>query len=357
MREAQVSERALVHQFVAALNALPDVQAQHEHASARVGELLLGVAGRRIRVLIESRKAVFPRDVQQLLWRIGEPHHRHGAEERGDAVVAVLLAESTSPGAKELLRDERVGYLEQGGSLYLPARGTYLLVDRPPPRSLTRTMRTLFTGRRAQVLHALLVRHAEWHGAKDLAAQARVSPATVSQLLTEMERIGWLETRDQGPGKQRYVREPSAVLDAWAQQVGSTPPPVPQRYFVPAVATGELMERLDDACAAHGAEYAISFEAAAHRHAPFLSSVSQVRCRLLAGPEGNAAIAQLGARAVSEGANLLVVEAASPGELLFRERTDGVWLARPVQVYLDLLGSQGRAREMAEHLRREKIGF
>jgi hypothetical protein len=43
--------------------------------------------------------------------------------------------------------------------------------------------------------------------------------------------------------------------------------------------------------------------------------------------------------------------------LLFREQFAGVWLASPIQVYLDLLCGEGRAKEMAAHLRRHRIGF
>jgi hypothetical protein len=96
---------------------------------------------------------------------------------------------------------------------------------------------------------------------------------------------------------------------------------------------------------------------AAQRYAPFLSAVSQVRCRLLAGSGADAAIADLGARVVSEGANLAVIEAKSTGDLLFRERVGGVWLASPIHVYLDLLRGEGRAKDMADHLRKERIGF
>jgi len=44
-------------------------------------------------------------------------------------------------------------------------------------------------------------------------------------------------------------------------------------------------------------------------------------------------------------------------ELLFRARIGDAWLAGPVQVYLDLLRGEGRAKEMAEHLRKERLGF
>jgi len=65
----------------------------------------------------------------------------------------------------------------------------------------------------------------------------------------------------------------------------------------------------------------------------------------------------LNARVVSQGANLAIIEAKSSGELLFRERIHEIWLASPIQVYLDLMRSEGRAKEMADHLRKERIGF
>jgi hypothetical protein len=82
-----------------------------------------------------------------------------------------------------------------------------------------------------------------------------------------------------------------------------------------------------------------------------------VRARLLIGSNADAAIGELGARVVNEGANLAIIEAKSPGDMLFRERVGGIWLASPVQVYLDLLRGKGLSKEMAEYLRKERIGF
>ena len=79
--------------------------------------------------------------------------------------------------------------------------------------------------------------------------------------------------------------------------------------------------------------------------------------RVQSGAETETAINALGARVVSEGYNLAIIEAKYPGELLFRERVGGVWLASPIQIYLDLLRSEGRSKEMAEHFRKERIGF
>lgn len=130
-----------------------------------------------------------------------------------------------------------------------------------------------------------------------------------------------------------------------------------RRYFVPAAHGEGLVEKFAEICAASKAEYAITHEAAGQRYAPFLSTVSQVRCRLPGGPAADRALGALDARVVDQGANLAVIEVKSPGELLFRESVKGIWLAGTVQVYLDLMRSEGRARELAKHLRQERIGF
>jgi len=118
-----------------------------------------------------------------------------------------------------------------------------------------------------------------------------------------------------------------------------------------------LVARIGEVFELHNVQYAITHEAAAQRYAPFLSNVSQVRARVVSGQNVDAAIADLGARVVNDGANFAVIEAKSSGELLFREKIDGLWLASPIHIYLDLLRGEGRAKEMAEHFRKERIGF
>ena len=355
-----MTEQQLLEQFLEALRELPEVHAYLDPgATGNCGhdaQIDLQVAGKSFILLIEAKKAVYPRDVRQVLWQLREASHGQ-TKGQGKELLSVMIAESISPGAKELLRDERVGYYDSGGSLYLPAPGAYVYIDKPPPKTLAKSVRSLFSGRRAQVLHTLLVHHQDWFGVNELAQQAMASPATASQVLTELERFDWLVSRGQGPSKKRHLREPAALLDAWVKQLASIRPPNLRRYYVPALKADTLLERVGEVFDAHDAGYAISHEAAAQRYSPFLSSVSQVRTRLLIGSNADDAIGDLGARIVNEGANLAIIEAKSPGELLFREQVGGIWLASPVQVYLDLLRGEGRSKEMAGHLRKERIGF
>jgi hypothetical protein len=117
------------------------------------------------------------------------------------------------------------------------------------------------------VLHALLTRHPTWVGVKELAEQAQVSPATASQVLTELERFDWVEARGQGPSKERHLREPGALLDAWTKQVVALRPAPLRRFDVPGARAEALVDRITEALDLQSVDYAITHEAAAQRYA------------------------------------------------------------------------------------------
>ncbi len=365
MDNLRLSEADLLEKLLEALQKLPDIHARPPvPVPAQRGpdspspdfEIHLDVAGRPLTLIVETKKSVYPRDVRQILWQVRQfGAFEHIAGE--DMLVPLLASESISPGAKELLCKERVGYFDTGGSLYIPAHGAYIFIDKPPPKALEKSMRGLFKGKRAQVLHTLLIKHEEWFGVKELAELAKVSSGTASETLSALERFDWLESRGQGPSKERFLANPGALLDEWSRQPAANRQRSERRYYVPSLDPDALMEKLAHLCSAHGAEYALTREAAAQLYAPFLSSLTRVACRMAPGDAMDTALGELNARIVSEGVNLVVLETHSQGEFLFRERIRGIALASPIQVYLDLIQGKGRANELAQHLRQERIGF
>lgn len=353
------TERQLLDGLLKALLELPEAEVKLRRISEQQGgpsrrydaQVDLRVGGTATTLLIDVKKTLYPRDVRQVLWRFSE------FASRSPHSLFFLAAQSISPGAKDLLREKRVGYYDSGGSLFLFATNIYVYVDRPPPKSMSKSIRSLFSGRRAQVLQAVLMWQREWIRVKDLAKEAKVSSATASQVLMELERFDWVVSRGQGPNKQRHLRSPGALLDAWVNQLASMQSLSIRRYFVPSVRAEELVDRLAEVCADKKTEYAITHEAAGQLYAPFLSTISQVRCRMLADLSADETLSALGARLVTEGWNLGVIEVKSTDELLFRNLVNGTWLANPVQVYLDLMRSDGRGKELAMHLRNEKLAF
>lgn len=349
-------EQQLIDQFLKVLEELPEVRAKLEveqplPADAKID---LKVAGKEVTLLVEAKREGYPRDVQQAIWQLRRaeealPSHKD--------IVLVMIAEYLSPGARAQLQAEHIGYFESGGSLYLPAPGAYCYIERPSAKPFERAVRSLFSGRRAQVIHAILVNHDRWFGVHELAEVAMVSPATVSEVFSELERQDWVSLQGKGPRKERQLSQPTALLDAWAKEVRERPSPTMDRYYVPGVKADGLMQRVAEQFGKNNIEYAVSYEYAAQSYAPFLSSISQIRLRMIKSPESQAAISELGARPVAQGSNFGIIETDALGELLFRNEIHNVWLASPVKVYLDLMHGEGRSIEMAEHLRREKIGF
>lgn len=319
--------------------------------------LQIEMNGKPVTLLVETKREVFPRDAREAIWQLRRLQEALHDAEGTDSSLPILASRSISEGAKEFLRSENVSYFEEGGSLFLANPNVYILLDKPPSRKTARTQRSLFSGRRAQVLLALLQDPEPWRSVNELAEKIFVSPATVSQVLVELERREWVSTRGTGPRKQRTLQQPTALLDAWKKQIIDAPKPQLRRFFVPSLKAEELLLRVNQICEAHSIAYAITGEWAAQIYSPFLSSITQVRLRFPEDQPISALTSELKAREVGEGSNLIFLEKTSYGDFLFREHERGVWLANPIIVYLDLLQSDGRAKEMAEHLRRERIHF
>src|ERR1700733_10628813 len=143
-------EHALLDRFLCALRALPDVRVDADYIDREIrlndslgdgqvdARIDLCVADQPITLLVEAKKAIYPRDVRQVLWQL-KTLAQKTVPVGNRQIQSLLLAESISPGAKDLLRSERVGYFDEGGSLFLPARGAYLYIDKPPPKSLGRS--------------------------------------------------------------------------------------------------------------------------------------------------------------------------------------------------------------------------
>ena len=83
--------------------------------------------------MIEMKRILFLRDVHQILWKLKVFDMRLFVEPKAQEVVPFLIAESISPGAKELLKEERVGYFDSGGSFsYLPTVFISVSINRHP---------------------------------------------------------------------------------------------------------------------------------------------------------------------------------------------------------------------------------
>ncbi len=253
-----------------------------------------------------------------------------------------------------MLRDAGIGYFDTSGNLFLSGDGIYILIDKPASTRQQRSIDNLFSGSRAQTLHAVWEQGQSWFGVQTIAERARVAPATASQTLTALEKREWVRSQGAGPNKQRQLSNPRALLDDWTTyQVTAKPKPL-RHYFVSTRSVVELAWKLEEVCHGLEVEYAVTSEVAGQHYAPFLTNLSQLVCRLPA-DKVDIVVDHIGARPVRSGWNLGIIATERNRELVFREHNDGVWMASPLLTYLDLLQLPGRARDLAQHLRQEKL--
>src|SRR6185312_8156542 len=124
-------------------------------------------------VLIDAKTSSYPRDLREVARRFSA----YAASHADVPFVPMIVADAISPGGRDRLRREGIGYWDCSGSLYLKLPHALFYLDRPRGRQAPRVLRNLYRGSSAQVLHALLIEPTRaWH-VQELALQAGVSPA------------------------------------------------------------------------------------------------------------------------------------------------------------------------------------
>ena len=356
----ELEERELLDGLIDAIGGLPKGEARIGGRKVAFGprgrvdaivEAL--VAGRPLQLIVEAKREAFPRDVRETIWQLR--NYLAHLPDSDREIVPFFVARAISPGARDILREEGIGFYDLGGTLYIPAKQAFVYIDRPAPRKSSKIFDSVFQGQKARVMQAVFARRHDWLSVKQIAEETEVSPATASATLSEMERREWVDVEGAGPSKLRRLRSPRLLLDAWAEYIAGQKPPKIERYYVPVADADGLAQRLALACRQADAAYVVTSEAAAQAYAPYLSSVSQIRCRIVPGPHQRDALEALQARPVGEGWNLGVIETRARGNITVGERLGGICLAEPLQVYLDLLQGTARSKEMAAHLRAERL--
>ena len=213
---------------------------------------------------------------------------------------------------------------------------------------------SVFKGARARVLKALFVKGHEWTNVKEITHISKVSSATVSQTLQELERREWVQSDGSGPAKMRRLSHAGQMLDAWVNFLEDEKPLKYRRFYVPISDSEKIMEHVRLAFKRQNIIYAFTGEIAANAYSPYLTHVSQVHCRVSSSKHEYEALLNLDAKPVSEGWNLALLDSPA-NDFIGVVEHDGHRLASPLQVYLDLVHGKGRAKELAEHFRRERL--
>jgi hypothetical protein len=359
--EQQHEHSQLLSEAEAALQALDNLHIMRSRAEVSVhpgGRWLADrivdteVLGKSARIVVEAKCSGYPRDMQLAVAQV----MRYAQPEYDPPTIPMIIAPTISPGGRALLREKGVAYWDRSGSLYLPLPWAHYDIERPTKSAPERRIRSLYRGRSAQVLHALLHDYTRaWH-VEELAAEARVSPYTGHRVLVALEQALWVERSGRGPQSVRLLRDPGALLDAWAEE--HTLGRYRQHgYFGWSQSNAALLTHLTDLLNQQQFAYALTLESGA----TLLASHSTAAERVSVLVPAHADLARFAAAArldpAEDGANVVFLQTEEDGPFLYRQEVGRCWVASPVQLYLDLWKWPRRGREQAAHLRRERLAY
>jgi len=254
----------------------------------------------------------------------------------------VFMAPYISSKAAEICTKEAIGYADLSGNCRLCFGQVY--VDqggKPNLFAKRRDLRSLYSSKAERVLRVLLNNPRKGWKVAELANEAQVSLGQVSnvkKLLTDRE---WVIAKTGG----FVLREPGELLKEWAENYSFKRNRIRDFYSLKTIAKVEA--DLAEVFNRKGIMYALTSFSGAGRFAP---AVRYQRVMAYVEDTVKDLASLFSLKSVTTGANVSLLSPYDAGVMYGAREVDGVKIASPIQIYLDLSGFRGRGEEAANVL-------
>jgi hypothetical protein len=299
------------------------------------------IAGQRKRLAVEIKTNGQPRVARMAvdalaLIRASNPE-----------IYGVFSAPYISPQAAEICIKEKMGYLDLAGNCRLAFDQVYIEQSgNPNPFAQKRDLRSLYSPKAARVLRVLLMNPKKSWRLQALAQEAKVSLGQIANVKRLLEDREWLASSTAGLS----LSDPESLLAEWSESFDSRKNLSRNYYTLKSIS--EIEGELSRACENEGIAYALTGFSGAARYAP---SVRYQRAMAYVSQNMGKVADMLDLKEVDSGANISLFTPYDEGVLYGAQPIDGISIASPVQVYLDLVGVKGRGEEAATTLLDEVI--
>jgi transcriptional regulator with AbiEi antitoxin domain of type IV toxin-antitoxin system len=256
------------------------------------------------------------------------------------------------PQSARILKDNNLGYVDLSGNCYLAFE--HVLIEKEGKRNVrpsTRPLRSLFAPRATRVVRGLLAEPGRAWRLEELAKAAAVSLGHSHNVVKRLEDLRWLERDD---AQRIHLTKPADLLEAWADSYDYRTNEIAS-YFVSERVTRRTMADLARAAGAEGRRYAFTLSAGLSLVAPH-TRLGAIHCYLEGDPAPVAAALGLHPASEADGA-LHLLAPYDTGVFAGLLDKAGLKVVCLPQLYVDLLHSERRGAEQAEHLRREAMGY
>ena len=267
------------------------------------------------------------------------------ATESNDPVL--IVTPQLSPRILDFCRQHQLSAIDLNGRAYLRAEG--LLVDRPanPDRDFRFHLETrdLFVGKSARIIRTLLTDHDRSWVQSELVNRSKASSGLVSRIVKHLTHQGFVEKT----GTREFrLREPLALLDAWAESDNFARRTKTVRYSVFGGSPVDLAHRLNKLAADNSLTIAFTQWVAGWLRQPYTEPdvvsayVSQI--------PADTTLANSGLRPVNDAGKVWLHVPDDEGVFLETQTVKELPLVSDAQIYLDLLKTGLRGPEQATAL-------
>ncbi len=291
-------------------------------------------------VLVEAKTRVTPGQVLAFV-------ERHGKRPRRG--VPVLCSPTISPRVAELCREHAVGYLDAAGNCHIATPGLFLHIEgRAPVRRDQPKSADPFAVKSSRIVRVLLSDPRRRWQVQELARECDVSLGLASRVKHELVREAYAEVRK----RMVQVRDPESLLNAWSAKYR-----LPEAHWLYVMDDPARIERrIAEWSTASPTRYALAGFSGAWRTAPMVrTDVACVYLDLPAERDVRQFTDQFGAKEADSGANLLLWQPVDDFTFYGARAVDGLTVAAPLQLYLDLAGMRGRGEDAAREVLEKEI--
>lgn len=316
---------------------------EYPHEEAEGPDLVFEVAfprGKQV-LLVETRNTGYPRVIREAANEL----LRHMRMYPG--AYGVVAAPFISSRSAQILASEGIGYMDLAGNCRMEFGNVYIRVEgnkNPDPER--RRLKSLFAPKASRIDHALLLNPGKAWKIPEMALEVRVSIGEVHKVFRALLDQEWAERIPEG----FRLTSPRQLLDDWSADYNYRKNGV--QGFHSLEDTDVLASKLAVYCRHRKTRFALALFSGAERLAPYTR-----QNRLFAYvEEGMDELREaLSLKTVASGPNVTLMIPYDEGVFYGSRTVDGLPVASPVQLYLDLMSYRGRGEEAASFLREKEI--
>jgi hypothetical protein len=334
-----------------ALRILRDIPGITVDAQPRLGnhrpDAILRFADRQATVAVEIKQRANAATAWQLV---------HYAELYPDTPMLLIAGETTAD-ARQILQERGIAFVDglQNAHIELPGLMFHIDGHGQQRRATGYAPPTKLWGKAGVAAQALMMQPDREWTVRELAQEGGIAPALAHRVLTRLEREGVITSEGSGPRRVRRVTNPAALLDLWAEEQADRPTRTPG--YLLAQTPRQLLDRIGASLGQADVDYALTGAAGASLVAPFVTAIPVADVWVSATAAPDDLHAAVGTNPVTEGHNVVFLQAKDDTPLVFRQPVHELWVANHFRLYADLRRDPRRGQEQANHLREEVIKF